>query len=52
MVGLKEGDIFQSLKFAFTFVGNYYIIGTIMLMVIFIFIASYFIKLYRNSQFI
>lgn len=47
-IGLKEGDIFQSLMFAFSFVGNYYIIGVATLIVLFIFVIVYFRKLYKD----
>jgi hypothetical protein len=36
---IKEGDIFQSLMFAYTFVGNYYITGTLELVLLFLFIG-------------
>lgn len=52
MVGMKEGDIFQSLMFAFTFVGNYYIVGTITFLIIFAFILIFIIKLFNKNQLI
>lgn len=49
MTSIKEGDIFQSLMFAFTFVANYYIIGTITLLIIFLFIVFFLKKLYKRN---
>lgn len=33
MASIKEGDIFQSLTFAASFIGNYYIIGTLLILI-------------------
>jgi hypothetical protein len=49
MIGLREGDIFQSLMFAFSFVGNYYIIGTATLIVILTFIVIFLMKLSKSN---
>lgn len=46
MTNINEGDVFQSLMFAFTFVGNYYIIGAAECLVVFAMIVVYMIKLF------